>query len=622
MNIRPILCHIMIKSPRKSLSASLAFAVLSILVLSAPVVGQGPSKAGPVFRNGEAQVVPEFQNPELWIRQTLWVETEFDSDGDGKPDRVHVAVTRPRQTETEGLKVAVIYESSPYYAGLAASKEYFWNVKHELGEDPPARAPAPRIAFHATRNAISNEHIQQWVPRGFAVVHSEAPGTGLSQGCSPMGARHEALAPKAVIDWLNGRAKGFTTRDGDDTVTAYWATGNVGMTGTSYNGTLALAAATTGVDGLKAIIPIAPLTSYYHYYRSFGLVRHPGGYLGEDIDVLYDAVNSGDTAMRAHCNSIVRDGEIASGIDRVTGDYNDFWAKRDYRAGVERIKAAMLMAHAFNDWNVMPEHSIRIYEALKKRDVPTQVYFHQGGHGGPPPLSMMNRWFTRFLYDVENGVEKDPKSWIVREGQPAGQPTSYADYPHVDSKPVTLYLSKGGNGHGALSIKALKGQGSEKFTDDVSFTATELASAENSPNRLLYMTQSLKEPLHISGWPTVDIRLSSSKAAANLSIWLVALSPGEKPVIITRGWADPQNYKSLSKSEPLVPGRFYDMSFYLQPDDQVIPAGSKIALMIFSSDRSFTLWPKPGTELSVDIDKTTISIPVVGGAKSFRAATE
>ena len=39
------------------------------------------------------------------------------------------------------------------------------------------------------------------------------------------------------------------------------------------------------------------------------------------------------------------------------------------------------MAHAFNDWNVVPEHSVRIYEALKGR-VPLQAYYHQGGHGG------------------------------------------------------------------------------------------------------------------------------------------------------------------------------------------------------------------------------------------------
>ena len=70
------------------------------------------------------------------------------------------------------------------------------------------------------------------------------------------------------------------------------------MTGTSYNGTIPLAAAVTGVAGLEAIIPIAPNTSYYHYYRSNGLVRHPGGWLGEDIDFLYDFINSGDPARR------------------------------------------------------------------------------------------------------------------------------------------------------------------------------------------------------------------------------------------------------------------------------------------------------------------------------------
>ena len=189
------------------------------------------------------------------------------------------------------------------------------------------------------------------------------------------------------------------------------------MTGTSYNGTIPLAAAVTGVEGLEAIIPVAPNTSYYHYYRSNGLVRHPGGWLGEDIDFLYDFINSGDPARREYCNRTYRDGEFARGRDRAHGDYNDFWAARDLLTKVESIKAAVLMAHAFNDWNVVPEHSVRIYEALKGR-VPLQAYFHQGGHGGAPPLEMMNKWFTRYLYGVENGVEQEPKAWIVREASP------------------------------------------------------------------------------------------------------------------------------------------------------------------------------------------------------------
>jgi X-Pro dipeptidyl-peptidase len=44
--------------------------------------------------------------------------------------------------------------------------------------------------------------------------------------------------------------------------------------------------------------------------------------------------------------------------------------------------------------------------------------------------------------------------------------------------------------------------------------------------------------------------------------------------------------------------------------------------MILSSDRDFTLWPKPGTELTVDLDATSIRIPVVGGAAAYRRATQ
>ena len=101
--------------------------------------------------------------------------------------------------------------------------------------------------------------------------------------------------------------------------------------------------------------------------------------------------------------------------------------------------------------------------------------------------------------------------------------------------------------------------------------------------------------------------------------------------LITRGWADPQNYRSLTKNapldyhsltkgEPLVPGQFYEMTFPLEPDDQVIPAGKQIGLMILSSDNEFTLHPKPGTELNVDLDGTSISLPVVGGEKAFNQA--
>jgi X-Pro dipeptidyl-peptidase len=312
------------------------------------------------------------------------------------------------------------------------------------------------------------------------------------------------------------------------------------------------------------------------------------------------------------------------------------------------------MAHAFNDWNVVPEHSVRIYEALKGR-VPLMAYYHQGGHGGSPPLEMMNKWFTRYLYGVENGIEREPRAWIVRETNPEAPPppaegappttgrgrgrgaippaVPYADYPNPAASAVIVHPTAGGGRVGGLVTTAPAKPQPEKLVDNVELDGPSLAKADASDNRLLYATGELASPVHLSGTARVTLRLAASKPAANLSVWLVVLPWTDGPIspanLITRGWADPQNHDELERGgdyhskkagEPLEPGKFYNLTFDLQPDDQIIPAGKRIGLMIFSSDRDFTVWPKPGTELTIDIDKSTLTLPVVGGSASFAKA--
>ncbi len=612
------------RNPFQTIAIYIVF-FIALPHISQQSYGQGTDTLTvPLIEDGQAQEISEFSDPETWIRHDLWVETEFDSDGDGDPDRVHVSVTRPEQTESGDLKLPVIYETSPYYAGTAQPPyDFFWDVRQELGETPPEREKGPDVQRQGERPIISNSQIRTWVPRGFVVVHSSSPGTGLSDGSPTVGGENESLAPKAVIDWLNGRATAYDSRDGGDEVEAFWSNGSVGMTGTSYNGTLPLAAATTGVDGLNAIIPVAPNTSYYHYYRSHGLIRSPGGYIGEDIDVLYDFIHSGDEENRERNNRVIRDTEMTEGMDRITGDYNEFWAGRDYLNQLDDMKTPMLMAHAFNDWNVMPEHSYRIYEAVKEKDVPSMIYYHQGGHGGPPPLELMNKWFTRYLWDIENGIEDEPRAWITREDDERTEPTPYPDYPHPEAQNVQFYLSPGAPEQGELTLERADETGTETLVDNFSFSGDVLAKAEWTDHRLIYVTPELEDSVHISGVPEITVSVASSKPAANLSVWLVSLpwdDSSEADItdnILTRGWADPQNHESISESEPLEPGEFYTFSFDLQPDDQVIPAGQQIGLMIFSSDREFTLRPDPGTELTIDLDKTSVSLPIVGGSGSI-----
>ncbi|OIQ29336.1 MAG: Xaa-Pro dipeptidyl-peptidase [Bacteroidetes bacterium MedPE-SWsnd-G2] len=596
----------------KSLSTLVLLFLLSLGV-------SAQDKSTPIFKDGEAQIVPAFNTPSEWITHDLWVETDFNTDGDDKNDWMHVSVTRPAQTDSEQLKLPVIYATSPYYAGVAGnSPGLFWDVKHELGASAPPRSH-PNVQRRGQRPYISKSHLKKWIPRGYIVVHSSSPGTGLSQGAPTVGGQNESLAPKAVIEWLCGRRKGYTEIEGDTEVKAYWSTGKVGMTGTSYNGTLPLAAATTGVEGLEAIIPIAPNTSYYHYYRSNGLVRSPGGYLGEDIDVLYDFIHSGDESKRAYNNKTVRDTEMINNIDRESGDYNEFWAGRDYLNQMSKMKAALLMSHGFNDWNVMPEHSYRIYAKAKEMGLPTQIYYHQNGHGGPPPMTLMNRWFTRYLHGVENNVEADKKAWIVRENDSPNSPTAYDDYPNPKAQDITFYFGQGGQTAGQLTQDKSKAKGKEMLIDDSRISGKDHAKATSSKNRLLYVSAPLKEDTHISGLAKASITLSSSKPAANLSVWIVSLPWQEgnsvkiTDNIITRGWADPQNHKSITHSYPLKKDTFYTVNFDLIPDDQIIPKGQQIGVMIFSSDSEFTILPKPGTALTIDLKQSHISLPIVNG---------
>ena len=688
-----------------------------------------PAPAVPTFVNGLAQNVFSATRSD-WIQGQVWVESTFDSDGDGKLDRMHADYVLPKETQTDGLKVPVIYEDSPYFAGTAADYSN-WVVDHELGAQPPARPFAPFWDARDTRAAIpandptyiSNDFENQWVPRGFGVVHSESPGTGWSTGCPTSGGRNETLGATAIIDWLNGRAKAYTTPDGTtEAPLPTWTTGKVGMMGTSYNGTIPEAAATTGVQGLEAIVPISAISDWYDYYRANGMVRAPhsraggtgtNGFLGEDLDVLVDDVYSRLDETRQTGRVICRQrmADIGVAEDRLSGNRSAFWDERNYMKDVNNVHAAALIAHGNNDFNVMTKNAAQFQDALKRNNVPHQFYFHQGGHGGAPPDVLINRWFTRYLYGVQNGVENMPKSYVVREaatcpprqatvtgdqsntntltvsstspfplgyqltipvttaaGQVQNQtqtitnipdathltlanavataagskvangavvslacntlnPTSYAEWPDPASAPVTEMLTAGGNARGGLSLGAA-GTAQETLTDNAAIADTTwMNDPAQTSGRLIYQSNILNNDVRISGTPSVNLRMAFSKPKANLSAALISY-PGlggtgtaGNGTILTRGWLDPENRTSDYVSDPITPGTFYNLHFDMQAKDAIVPAGRRLALMVFSSDNQYTIRPAAGTQLTLDLAGSSITIPVVGGRSALAAAT-
>src|SRR6185369_15991156 len=100
-------------------------------------------------------------------------------------------------------------------------------------------------------------------------------------------------------------------------------------------------------------------------------------------------------------------------------------------------------------YNVVPEHSVRIYDEMKARGLPVSIYLHQGGHGGNPPADMLNRWFSHYLYGVNNGVEKDPPVWIVQDANAQEPRAVAAAAAYADSlKRVGADTAAAGRGRG------------------------------------------------------------------------------------------------------------------------------------------------------------------------------
>lgn len=612
---------------RRLLAVGVALGVGLTLPATAPAAADPAD--GPVFSDGMAQ--PVF-SPDDALRENVWVETTVDSDDDGRRDRVHVEVVRPGETESDDLDVPVVSMVSPYFGGWNDVTNHDVDVPlHEPGrpgvepernEEPdpePGQARLLPDSSHVGPGPISSVYEDYFLARGFAVAYVESVGSGESEGCPTTGGPEETAAAVAAVDWLNGRTPAWDASG--DRVAPDWTTGKVGMIGTSYNGTLPNAAASTGVEGLEAIVPIAAISSWYDYYRADGAVVAPGGYQGEDADVLAEFVLTRENPEV--CDEAVE--SLRRRQDRVTGDYSSFWDARSYLDDVDDVHAAVLVAHGLNDWNVKTKQAAQWYEALRAQGVPHKIWWHQSGHTDPRRLNEeawlrdVNRWFTRYVYGVQNGVEHEPRAVIQRED---GSWTREAEWPAPGTAEATVHPTAGGDTAGGLSMEGRSGAPVvETLVDDASVTAEELASAPSSPHRLSYRTGPLSESVRVSGTVDVDVRVSFSEPAANVTALLVDVAPDGSTSVVTRGWTDPQNRIDDSRTSWVKPGTPYRLDLSMQPDDYVFEPGHRLGVVLLSSDHDFTLRPPPGTELHVDVDKTSVHLPVVGGPAALADAT-
>ncbi|WP_157246203.1 Xaa-Pro dipeptidyl-peptidase [Nonomuraea typhae] len=600
-------------------------AVAVTLALATPA--QAAADPAVTVANGRTQPVFSYADA---VREHVYVESPLDGDADGKLDRVRVDIIRPKESGP-GLKVPVIIDESPYYDNSGRGNE------------------AERKVYDAAGNVVKFPLFYDnfFVPRGYAVLNVDMLGTTRSDGCPDVGGKADVLGGKAVIDWLNGRARAFRA-DGSPAV-ADWTSGKAAMIGKSYDGTLANAVAATGVDGLKTIVPISAISSWYKYQRSNGVIYN--------YNYASWLANYVDTDPEAKCQAVRDKMDAEDGDD--TGNYNAFWAERDYIKGllgdVSKVKASVFVAHTSNDLNVKPDNFSIWWQKLAQRNVPRKIWVGHYQHVDPFDfegrrdlwVDTLHRWFDHWLYGVRNGIMNEPRAdvqlsptqWVTQRDWPA---------PHA----VKVPLSPAADGSLGL-IPARRGT-TAAFTD-LRLSEEQMVAdiGTPQPGRVAFTTGALPLDLRLSGTPTVDLRVALDKPTSNLTALLVDFGEdtrvdwrrglgittiaeeschGEstaqddacykktitnvatRPLeIVARGWIDVQNRDSLTEQKPLPPGTFAKVSWDTLPHDYTFRKGHRLGLVIAGTDANYSGEAGTGARVTVDLAKSRVLVPLVAG---------
>ncbi|MEV6840330.1 Xaa-Pro dipeptidyl-peptidase [Streptomyces sp. NPDC051133] len=574
------------------------------------------------------------------VREAVWVDTGLDGDGDGKTDRVAADIVRPAEPARQGRKVPVIMDASPYYSCCGRGNESQVKTYDGYG--------------HVVQMPLFYDNY--FVPRGYAFVGVDLAGTNRSDGCVDVGGRSDILSAKSVVDWLNGRARAYTTRTGTKTVRATWTDGRTGMIGKSWDATIANGVAATGVKGLKTIVPISGISSWYDYYFAQGAPLYEGG-----PDELAGYVQSDEA--RAHCAAVQK--KLADGSPR-SGDWTGLWTERDYVKDAGRVRASVFLVHGMQDLNVRTKHFGQWWDALAAHGVERKIWLSQTGHVDPFDyrrgawVDTLHRWFDHELLGYDNGIDREPMADVERH---PGQWVTSRVWPPAGTRTTTLHPAPGSRaGVGTLGLHAASG--TETFTDDPKRSETDWAArlTTSTPEKAGFLTAPLTHDLRLSGSSTVTVTATPSTASAHLSAVLVDLGPdtirdyadaaegittldnrtcwgastaGDSScfketraktaqvdyTVFSRGWADLGHYASLGKGVPLTPGRAYTMTLRLAATDHVVPEGHRLALIVAGTDKDLIDPPSTTPTLAVSLSGTAARLPLVGGAAAFARAT-
>lgn len=501
------------------------------------------------------------------ITEVVEVKTGMDGDENGIKDTIRVNITRPDTSGSEA--VPLIVHASPYYF---KDNRYAWETNF-------------------------------FVPYGYAVATVALPGTDFSTGCSDVGADLEVLGTKAIVDWVNGRTTAKFLNG--NAAVADWATGQVGMIGVSWDGTIANSVAATGVEGLETIVPVAAISSWYDYTRGNGIT-----YYNDHVAFLHEFVSNFDSDFCRTLTPILN-----QSADDATGSYNDWWSERDYRLDAENITASVFVVHGLTDENVKTGQFGYWWDELVEHGVERKLFLHQYDHIEPVGLGSvyttpLKEWFDYYLQDLDNGVPDGPQAIIQRE---SGAWSDEKVWPPADTATAKMRLSRPLGRVGGLSTDVVGGRAKAKIVQNQPYSSDTIVSSPTNPrtDRAVFLSRALGDALREAGTAQVKLRVKVDEPLAGFQARVVDYTSSGASTIVSRTMASLNHHAGLDQYESLQPGRFYNLTWNIHTDDRIFLAGHRLGLVLTAEQQNVEGPYQPITA-KIKLKKSWLKMPLTG----------
>ena len=655
----------------------------------------------PVFENGLAQPVFPFTDGKTGekydpatsdiVRYCVYVESDYDMDGDGKRDLVKVFVQVPRSAVEGNYKAATLFEARPYCAGVqedgydhmkeVAEKEYrkfdLADLDHKAAPRVPSgSASALDLALKAdpsdwyykdkgSTNSMVYENIDSfnyYLVRGFAVIVSAGFGALGSDGFNYVGSEYERDAFKSVVEWIHGDRVAYADREGTITTKADWANGNVAMTGRSYAGTMPFAVATTGVEGLKTIVPVAGIADWYSQQNMQGAQRYwPKEMLNSFLAYYCSSRYNDSTLSEKQLDDIAAfHHELSLQQLKCGFDYDEkFWGSGNYRLNADKIKCPALIVQGLNDENVSTKQFEMMLKSFQKAGQTVKAILHQGPHITPTMPNkgygilidgkfyddIVNEWLSHYLYGVENQAEDMPAVLVqTNHDQRKWETSASWDTGH------SMKLTSGSTGTAVIDTDwEAAGISAKNFDDVMGTTSTNMGqryvtrpfekAVTIQGTVCLHLKAALKDgdaeadfhPENRNDVDTLTMKLGASRISGRMDDATVKeggiINGGDLPAfdeaefttvhkkyrVITRAFADLCNPEAgyepetATNSIELKKGEYHNYHIYLNATRYTVEPGHSLAIVIATEDPVNCMIHKT---YSVEIDNSSVHADV------------